>query len=175
MGDHPAVLGDDGYFDERVAATYDESEAELFEAEAVDPVVDFLAEIAGNGQALELGIGTGRIAFRSRGAASRSSGSTCPRPWSRDCASSRGCRCSRHPRASVLKEVPPESACLLVVATGQQFGDPGCDRTMRIPSHTRKDRPPVRERAVLQDVVKRREREPVGTQMSVTHVAQPTP
>ncbi len=87
MGDHPAVLGDDGYFDERVAATYDESEAELFEVEAVDPVVE-IAEIAGNGQALELGIGTSRIGFRSRGAASQSTGSTCPRPWSRDCASS---------------------------------------------------------------------------------------
>jgi 16S rRNA A1518/A1519 N6-dimethyltransferase RsmA/KsgA/DIM1 with predicted DNA glycosylase/AP lyase activity len=29
----------------------------------VDPVVDFLAELAGSGAALELGIGTGRIAI----------------------------------------------------------------------------------------------------------------
>jgi SAM-dependent methyltransferase len=54
---------DDGYFDERVAARYDESSSEMFDAGIVDPVIDFLAEIAGNGRALELGIGTGRIAL----------------------------------------------------------------------------------------------------------------
>jgi SAM-dependent methyltransferase len=54
---------EDGYFDERVAARYDESSAEMFEAAAVDPVVDFLAGHAGTGRALELGIGTGRIAL----------------------------------------------------------------------------------------------------------------
>jgi SAM-dependent methyltransferase len=54
---------DDGYFDERVAARYDESAAEMFDSEAVDPVVDLLVEIAGGGRALELGIGTGRIAL----------------------------------------------------------------------------------------------------------------
>jgi SAM-dependent methyltransferase len=53
----------DGYFDERVAARYDDSEAELFEAEAIDPVVEVLVELAGSGRALELGIGTGRIAL----------------------------------------------------------------------------------------------------------------
>jgi SAM-dependent methyltransferase len=56
------VQDDDGYFGERVAARYDESSAEMFEPESVDPVVDFLAELAGSGRALELGIGTGRIA-----------------------------------------------------------------------------------------------------------------
>jgi SAM-dependent methyltransferase len=55
--------GHDGYFDERVAARYDESSAEMFDPAAVDPVVAFLAEIAGGGPALELGIGTGRIAL----------------------------------------------------------------------------------------------------------------
>ena len=54
--------GDDGYFDERVAARYDESSAEMFDAAVVEPAVDFLAELAGSGRALELGIGTGRIA-----------------------------------------------------------------------------------------------------------------
>ncbi len=54
---------EDGYFDERVAARYDESEADMFDRAAVDPVVDFLAQIAGSGRALELGIGTGRIAL----------------------------------------------------------------------------------------------------------------
>jgi SAM-dependent methyltransferase len=54
---------DDGYFDERVAARYDESAAEMFEAAVVDPAVDFLAELAGDGRALEFAIGTGRIAL----------------------------------------------------------------------------------------------------------------
>jgi SAM-dependent methyltransferase len=51
------------YFGERVAERYDESSAEMFEPAAVDPVVDFLADLAGDGAALELGIGTGRIAL----------------------------------------------------------------------------------------------------------------
>ena len=56
-------MHDDGYFDERVAARYDESAAEMFDPAVVDPVVDLLAELAGSGRALELGIGTGRIAL----------------------------------------------------------------------------------------------------------------
>jgi SAM-dependent methyltransferase len=51
------------YFGERVAERYDESAADLFEPAVVDPVVDFLADLAGHGGALELGIGTGRIAL----------------------------------------------------------------------------------------------------------------
>ena len=58
-------MHDDGYFDERVAARYDESgeAAEMFDPAVVDPVVDLLVELAGHGRALELGIGTGRIAL----------------------------------------------------------------------------------------------------------------
>src|SRR5512132_1292517 len=56
-------MHEDGYFDEPVAERYDESSADMFDPEVVDPVVDFLAELAGGGQALELGIGTGRIAL----------------------------------------------------------------------------------------------------------------
>jgi SAM-dependent methyltransferase len=56
-------VGDDGYFDERVAASYDESNAEDFEPSVVEPVVGFLVEHARGGRALELGIGTGRIAI----------------------------------------------------------------------------------------------------------------
>ena len=56
-------MDEDGYFGERVAATYDESAADMFDSAVVDPVVDFLAELAGDGRALELGIGTGRIAL----------------------------------------------------------------------------------------------------------------
>src|SRR5437764_2160070 len=51
------------YFGEPVAARYDESSADMFEPTAVDPVVDFLADLARGGAALELGIGTGRIAL----------------------------------------------------------------------------------------------------------------
>jgi SAM-dependent methyltransferase len=54
---------EDGHFGERVAARYDESSAEMFEPEVVEPAVDFLAKLAGSGRALELGIGTGRIAL----------------------------------------------------------------------------------------------------------------
>jgi SAM-dependent methyltransferase len=57
------VQDDDGHFDERVAARYDESTAEMFDAEVVDPVIEFLVEIAGGGRALEFAIGTGRIAL----------------------------------------------------------------------------------------------------------------
>jgi SAM-dependent methyltransferase len=53
---------DDGYFGEEVAARYDD-DAEMFDPAVVDPAVDFLVELAGDGRALELGIGTGRIAL----------------------------------------------------------------------------------------------------------------
>ncbi len=53
----------DGYFGDSVAASYDEDEAEMFRPGAVDPAVGVLAELAGDGRALELGIGTGRIAL----------------------------------------------------------------------------------------------------------------
>ncbi len=56
-------MHDDGYFDERIAARYDESSAEMFDADVVDPTVDFLAGLAGDGRALEFAIGTGRIAL----------------------------------------------------------------------------------------------------------------
>jgi SAM-dependent methyltransferase len=51
----------DGYFGERVAARYDESLAD--EPGVVDAVVEVLAGLAGGGRALELGVGTGRIAL----------------------------------------------------------------------------------------------------------------
>ncbi len=52
---------EDGYFDEEVAARYDNSD--MFDPAVVDPAVDFLASLAGSGPALELAIGTGRIAL----------------------------------------------------------------------------------------------------------------
>jgi SAM-dependent methyltransferase len=51
------------YFDERIAARYDETSADMFKPEVVGPAVSFLADLAGGGAALELGVGTGRIAL----------------------------------------------------------------------------------------------------------------
>jgi len=51
------------YFGEHVASRYDEWDAAAFAPAVVDPIVDFLAGLAGDGAALELGIGTGRIAL----------------------------------------------------------------------------------------------------------------
>ena len=84
-------MGDeDGYFGERVAATYDEESAEMFAPAAVDPAVDLLAGLAGGGRALELGIGTGRIALAAGAARRRGRmASTCRGRWSRGCAPSR--------------------------------------------------------------------------------------
>ena len=51
------------YFDERIAKGYEAKWPESFEPAVVDPAVSFLADLAGSGAALELGIGTGRIAL----------------------------------------------------------------------------------------------------------------
>jgi SAM-dependent methyltransferase len=51
------------HFGEEIAAGYDDSSDERFQPAAIAPVVDLLAELAGDGAALELGIGTGRIAL----------------------------------------------------------------------------------------------------------------
>jgi SAM-dependent methyltransferase len=51
------------YFDERIARTYEAKWPELFEPAVVDPAVSFLADLAAGGAALELGIGTGRLAL----------------------------------------------------------------------------------------------------------------
>src|SRR5439155_26006996 len=47
------------YFGEDVAERYDASTADM----PVEQAVDFLAELAGDGPVLELGVGTGRIAL----------------------------------------------------------------------------------------------------------------
>ena len=63
------MVGEEGFFGERVAAFYDERSADMSTPEVVGPVVDVLAGFAGDGGALEFGIGTGRIAlpFAERG------------------------------------------------------------------------------------------------------------
>jgi SAM-dependent methyltransferase len=51
------------YFGERIADRYDETAADMFDSAVVEPVVDLLADLAFDRTALELGIGTGRIAL----------------------------------------------------------------------------------------------------------------
>jgi SAM-dependent methyltransferase len=51
------------HFDERIAARYDAMSADMFEPSVLDPAVRFLADLAGDGTALELGVGTGRLAL----------------------------------------------------------------------------------------------------------------
>ena len=61
------TVGEDGYFDERIAALYDDYELdptrEEFAVEDINATVEFLARLAGEGPALEFGVGTGRIAL----------------------------------------------------------------------------------------------------------------
>jgi SAM-dependent methyltransferase len=51
------------HFGEAVAAVYDESSSAMFAPEVLGPAVDLLAELAGDGAALEFAIGTGRVAL----------------------------------------------------------------------------------------------------------------
>lgn len=54
---------EDGFFGESVAATYDDSTGEEFDPAVIETTVGLLAELADGGPALELAIGTGRIAL----------------------------------------------------------------------------------------------------------------
>lgn len=49
-------------WDRQDARRYDASSADMFAPAVLDPAVDFLARLAGGGAALELAIGTGRVA-----------------------------------------------------------------------------------------------------------------
>jgi methyltransferase family protein len=53
----------EGFFGEDVASVYDDHAAGMNDPAVVAPVVDLLAELAGDGAALEFGVGTGRIAL----------------------------------------------------------------------------------------------------------------
>jgi SAM-dependent methyltransferase len=46
-----------------IADVYDETNADQYEPAVLDPMVDLLAEMAGDGRALELAVGTGRVAL----------------------------------------------------------------------------------------------------------------
>jgi SAM-dependent methyltransferase len=50
-------------WDQATADRYDDISAEMFAPQVLDPAVDFLARLAGSGPALELAIGTGRVAI----------------------------------------------------------------------------------------------------------------
>ena len=50
-------------WDEDTAERYDDISAEMFAPHVLNPAVDFLARMAGPGHALELAIGTGRVAI----------------------------------------------------------------------------------------------------------------
>jgi SAM-dependent methyltransferase len=58
-----ATVTSSDHWDAETAATYDESSAFMFAPEVLDPAVDFLAALAGGGAALELAVGTGRVAI----------------------------------------------------------------------------------------------------------------
>jgi SAM-dependent methyltransferase len=57
------VIDEDGYFGERVAEQYDQSSSPLFQNDVIESTVGVLTELANGGRALELGVGTGRIAL----------------------------------------------------------------------------------------------------------------
>lgn len=51
------------HFDEWIAVNYEILWPELFDPAVLEPTVEFLADLAGTGPALEFGIGTGRVAL----------------------------------------------------------------------------------------------------------------
>jgi SAM-dependent methyltransferase len=53
----------ENYFGKEVAASYDESTGAEFDPDVITRTVDVLAELAGDGAALEFAVGTGRIAL----------------------------------------------------------------------------------------------------------------
>lgn len=53
----------DDHFGTSIAARYDHDVASMFAADVLDPTVEVLAELAGDGAALEFAIGTGRVAL----------------------------------------------------------------------------------------------------------------
>lgn len=57
------MTGDDGFFGEDVAAGYDAATSGMHDESVINRIVDVLAELTGDGRALEFGVGTGRIAL----------------------------------------------------------------------------------------------------------------
>jgi len=57
------MTGSPDYFGSEVAEAYDDPDDPMFSSEVLGPTVDLLAGLAGDGGALELAIGTGRVAI----------------------------------------------------------------------------------------------------------------
>jgi hypothetical protein len=64
-------------WDHEAAQRYDTPDTGMFSPEVLGPAVDRLAGLAGQGQALEFAIGTGRVAFLLLSAVCRSLASSC--------------------------------------------------------------------------------------------------
>ena len=56
-------MTEDGFFGEEVAANYDAATSGMHDRSVIDAIIDVLAGLAGDGKALEFGVGTGRIAL----------------------------------------------------------------------------------------------------------------
>ena len=67
-------------WDADAARTYDTPGTGMFALEVLEPAVKRLAELAGQGRALEFAIGTGRVAIPCPSAVCRSPESSCPPP-----------------------------------------------------------------------------------------------
>ncbi|MDH6142965.1 MULTISPECIES: class I SAM-dependent DNA methyltransferase [Kitasatospora] len=57
------MIDRDGYFGEKIAERYDQPSSPAYQPDVIESTVDFLAELAAGGRALELAVGTGRIAL----------------------------------------------------------------------------------------------------------------
>jgi hypothetical protein len=80
------AVRDDGYFDEPVAATYDEDAADRFDPAVLAPTVDFLAELAGTAARSSSASVPAGSRSRLRRAACRCTGSTSRGRWWRGSA-----------------------------------------------------------------------------------------
>jgi hypothetical protein len=69
-------MRDDGYFDERVAASYDRPDGEEFDPAAIETIVDFLVERAEPDGRSSLASARAASRSRSPGAGCRCTGST---------------------------------------------------------------------------------------------------
>ncbi len=63
IGRNAVAVTSSDLWDAETAERYDDSSAFMFAPDVLDPAVAFLAELAGDGPALELAIGTGRVAI----------------------------------------------------------------------------------------------------------------
>lgn len=63
LGRCKGALVPNSYFNEQIATRYDATSADMLDPAVIGPAIDFLADLAAGGAALELGIGTGRIAL----------------------------------------------------------------------------------------------------------------